>query len=218
MALPGSRVLEQVDGAAQYPKLRKRYKPPVIRAVCKEAWEVTDENGLFLYGPELTASGGTWFNPKQDVFVIRDPEADCPLGPLEQAHPEIIAIDRRYFREEQNFSNVLGCALEASGCRKVIILFRTAQNLTYKKNTAPKLFSLQPEDVIWSIYADDKPSDLQVNFDLTWKEFKDEIEGQWSHEVSQTRWMGYVVERIGLPVIEGMELIMCKEDQASFGF
>lgn len=152
------------------------------------------------------------------MFVIRDPEADYPLGPLEHSRPEIIAIDRRYFREERHFSHALGCALEVRSCRKVIILFRTAQNLTYKKRIAPKLFSLQPEDVIWSIYADDKPLDLQVNFDLTWKDFKDEIEGQWSYEISQTHWMGHIVESNGLLVIEGMELIMCKEDQTSHGF
>ncbi|KAJ0313374.1 hypothetical protein COL516b_000310 [Colletotrichum fioriniae] len=218
MALPGSRVLEQVDGEAVYPELRKGYRPPVIRAVCKEAWEVTEENGLFVYGPELTASGGTWLNPKQDVFVIRDPGAICPLGPLQDCRLEIIAVDRRYFEQDGSFERVLDCALEAYGCRKVNVLLRTAPNLRHKKGVAPKLFSLQPEDVIWSVYADDKPHELYVEDEITWEDFKDVIQDSWNDMIRKSGRSDIIMEYGGVPIIEGMELIMCKEEETPYGF
>ncbi|KAI3538382.1 hypothetical protein CSPX01_09519 [Colletotrichum filicis] len=218
MALPGRRVLEQADGVATYPELCKKFRPPVIRAVCKEAWEVTEQNGLFVYGPELTASGGTWFNPKQDVIIIRDPGKDYPLGPLEDCHPESIAVDCRYFEQDENFERVLDCALQLRSCRRLIILLRTAPNLTYKKGAAPKLFSLQAEDVIWSFYADEAPKGPFGEDDISWKEFKDAIQADWDNEMRDSGRMDRIMKYGGMPVIEGMELIMCKEDETSHGF
>ncbi|KXH44777.1 hypothetical protein CNYM01_02242 [Colletotrichum nymphaeae SA-01] len=220
MALPGRRVLEQADGVVAYPELCKKFRPPVIRAVCKEAWEVTEQNGLFVYGPELTASGGTWFNPKQDVIIIRNPGEDYPLGPLEDCRPEIIAVDRRYFEQDLNFERVLDVALQLKSCRRLIILLRTTPNLPYKKGAAPKLFSLQAEDVIWSFYADadEKPNDLFGEDDVSWKKFKDTIQANWDDQMRDSGRMDDIMKYGGLPVIEGMELIMCKEDEISRGF
>ncbi|KXH50792.1 hypothetical protein CSIM01_01641 [Colletotrichum simmondsii] len=220
MALPDRRVLEMVEGEDPYfgGELRKRFRPPVIRAVCKEAWEVTDENGLFVFGPESTEAGGTWFNPKRDVLLLEKPGKDYPLGPFEDCRPEIIAIDRRYFEDDEDFRRALVCALEAKSCRKIIVLFRTTSNMSYEKMTAPRLFSLRPDEVIWSVWTHDKPHDLNMDFDITWMEFKDAMKSHWDHVAHELGWTKTAVKERGLPEIEGMELIMCKEDQKSHGF
>ncbi|KAK1636439.1 hypothetical protein BDP81DRAFT_449477 [Colletotrichum phormii] len=180
MALPGRRVIEKIEG-----ELPRRFRSPVIRAVCKEAWEVTNENGSFVFGLELNPAGGTWFNPKKDVLILDNP-AGYPLGSFEDCRPDIIAIDLRYFEKPTDFIRVLTCALDAH-CREVIVLFRSTPNLKYKKGTAPKLFSLDPNEAIWSAYAPDRPDDLDLDFDITWKEFKSTMQYHWDDEIRQSK-------------------------------
>ncbi|KAK1690998.1 hypothetical protein BDP55DRAFT_627675 [Colletotrichum godetiae] len=162
MVLPDRRVLEAPE--AGYHEIYKRFRAPVIRAVCKEAWEVTEENGLFAMGSESTGVGGTWFKPQKDVVIL---EENFSLGPLAECCPEIIAIDRTFIEDFKDLKRILRGVVEFLFCRKVIILFRTADNSKYKDGAAPKLFNLQPHELIWSPYTDDRPVIPDRHFDYT---------------------------------------------------
>ncbi|KAL2883071.1 hypothetical protein SGCOL_001258 [Colletotrichum sp. CLE4] len=211
MALPDRRVLEAPE--AGYHEIYKRFRPPVIRAVCKEAWEVIEENGFFAMGSESTGVGGTWFNPQKDVVIL---EENFSLGPLAECCPEIIAIDRTFIEDFKDLKRILRGVVEFLFCRKVIILFRTADNLRYKDGAAPKLFNLQPHELIWSPYADDRPAMPARHFDYTWEASKKTTKSCWENEFQKNEIVRFMLEDRDMPVIEGMELIMYKEDQISF--
>jgi 2EXR family protein len=76
MALPDRRVFEplikRATGVIDFDVLHllHTYPPPVIRGVCKEAWEVTEANGRFCFGLRGSGYFGYWFNPSRDLLFI----------------------------------------------------------------------------------------------------------------------------------------------------
>ncbi|KXH57752.1 hypothetical protein CSAL01_05903 [Colletotrichum salicis] len=196
MALPYRRVLEAP--VAGYHDIYKRFRPPVIRAVCKEAWEVTEENGLFAMGSESTGVGGTWFNPQKDVVIL---EENFSLGSLAECYPEIIAIDRMFIEDFKDLKRILLGVVDFLFCRKVIILFRTADNFKYKDGAAPKLFNLQPHELIWSPYTDDRPSMPDKHFDYTWEALKKTMKSCWEDEFQKNEMVRFMLEGRDMPVI-----------------
>ncbi|EXF75515.1 hypothetical protein CFIO01_04975 [Colletotrichum fioriniae PJ7] len=203
MALPDSRVFEPYD-IDKAPMLRKRFRPPAILAVCKESREVANEHGSFAFGWGNTIGGSAWFNPKKDVVIIENPEVyEFLETPLSQCQAEILAFHWNYLQGQEEFRSFWNFAENIRSCRRVIILYRSPSNYVYRDGKSPKLFTLQPSDVVWERCMTDAPSYLLYEGDNTWEDVKGVMEGLWHDEKGEDE---------TFPPLEGMELIMCKED------
>ncbi|KAH6691557.1 hypothetical protein F5X68DRAFT_188634 [Plectosphaerella plurivora] len=99
LALPDRRVFEPRlremtdpwEHIAVY--LQQGYPPPVIRGVCKEAWQVTETHGCFCFGLTGHAHFGFWFNPSKDlVFMSRSSEEEetCDLEDYENDYIAVV--------------------------------------------------------------------------------------------------------------------------------
>ncbi|KAK7458991.1 hypothetical protein Landi51_00584 [Colletotrichum acutatum] len=202
-----SRVFEPYD-IGEVLMLRKPFRPPAILAVCKESREVANEHGSFAFGWGNTIGGSTWFNPKKDVVIIDDPEIYGELEPtFDQCQAEILAFNWDYFRSDEELEHFWHCVRDVESCRRVMILYRSPSNYAYRKGKSPKLFALQPSDAIWGSGMMNGPFYLPFQEEITWQEVKDKMEYLWrvNHDEDED-------EDETFPSLEGMELIMCKED------
>ncbi|KAK1464291.1 hypothetical protein CMEL01_13052 [Colletotrichum melonis] len=211
MTLPDSRVFEPYD-IEHRPRLRKRFEPPAILAVCKESRKVANEHGTFIFGWEKSIGESVWFNPKKDVVIMEDAQIFVGLWPaLLKSQVEILAFHWTYFRSHEQVEDLWDCIRDVPSCRRVIILYRSPSNYIYSDEKVPKLFSLKPSDIVlgsameWMSFDDFE----RVEEGITWEEFKREMEDLWRRR--------HVGKDEAFPPLEGMELIMCKEDRTFHG-
>lgn len=84
MALPGQRIFEiyieddeEMIGSRRL-RVLNPHPPPAIRGVCKESWQITDENGKIRLGPNIrSGTGGYWFNPEVDMVYTLQTRHTC---------------------------------------------------------------------------------------------------------------------------------------------
>lgn len=76
-SLPGSRIFEPLIDDKYYGSaegcmgLHHKFPPPASRGICKEAWNITEQHGMFCMGSHRWAPmDGCWFNPRRDVVYL----------------------------------------------------------------------------------------------------------------------------------------------------
>ncbi|KAF4928585.1 hypothetical protein CGCVW01_v001934 [Colletotrichum viniferum] len=121
MTLPDPRVFVPYENDQDQIALRQAYKPPAVRAACKEAWLVTEEKGRFAFGYKHTRTHGFWFNPSRDiVFVRHDEMSDDVEEAIKSACTQNIATEWCEFASEDSCFSMMVWARELPDCLKLI--------------------------------------------------------------------------------------------------
>lgn len=205
MALPDTRIFEpfvQRDGNVA---LHKTHKPPAIRSVCKEAWQVTETSGFFAFGRKYTEAYSVWFNPKRDIVVVEAlsqiPNNRQLIGlPLRDV--EFIALGCNAFTTLQDCEDVISWVVDfVPCCSEIIILTLPQHKEPCTTRSRPKLFNLRDEDTIWSV-QDGVPEEMfEFDENVTWADLKEQLE---------MIFQSYIVDariQFDVPEIKGMELL-----------
>ncbi|KAF5516463.1 hypothetical protein CGCS363_v000434 [Colletotrichum siamense] len=125
MALPDTRVFmpHEIDRDHVTLAFTLDHKPPAIRAACKEAWLVTEENGRFAFGYGHTRAHGFWFNPSRDiVFVRRGEISEIVESAIKAAGTQNVAIEWYFFTSELSCISEMERTRERLKCRKVVVI------------------------------------------------------------------------------------------------
>ncbi|KAF6828657.1 hypothetical protein CMUS01_08502 [Colletotrichum musicola] len=209
MALPGSRIFVPYVDYHNQTCLVQYYKPPSIRGVCKESWNVTKQNGGFEFGDDRTYTYGVWINYSKDIVVW----LNQLLTGWHLPKVQNIAIEWRHFSEESECIKTLKWAIGImSDCKKVMVLSRPqiCRDPEDFRGHIAQLFSLDDNDIIWSTYVTIPDFWLSVSHgrSVTWKDMKEELDLLYRKK-STLQELNVCEEN--LPVLEAKELLLSKK-------
>lgn len=194
MALPESRAFVLYIGYPDKICLNQYYKPPSIRGVCKESWDVTEKNGGFEFANVQTETYGIWFNYSKDVVVWLEYDLYDQFMILKNI--QNIAIEWHHFCDEDDCINTLQWVLETMPqCQSVILMTRPqlCNGPEDLDGCTAQLFSMNGTDVIPASSLGD-----------TWAHVKKRLQALY-HKRSTIRKLGTGAAE--LPIVEAKELI-----------
>ncbi|KAH0435304.1 hypothetical protein CcaCcLH18_04913 [Colletotrichum camelliae] len=149
MALPDARVFVPYQNNQDQIALRQAYRPPAVRAACKEAWLVTEGNGRFAFGYKHTRTHGFWFNPSRDiVFVRQDEMSDNVEEAIRSARAQNIATEWCEFEPEDSCFDIMVWARESPDCLKLIVTTIPQLRVSIANIDHAQLFKLPDRDYV----------------------------------------------------------------------
>lgn len=184
------------------------FKPPTIRGVCKESWDVTEKHGGFEFATPNTKTCGIWFNYRKDVVLWLEMNLH---GDLFFPNVQNIAIAWDNFSDEDECISTMQWALsEMHRCRKIIVMTRPQRRRDpedYEHSTL-QLFSIDDTEVISDVDGslDFLPS-LSDDEEITWADVKEGLETLY-HKRKTLQQLGIDAE--DLPILEFKELLISR--------
>ncbi|CAI0646275.1 unnamed protein product [Colletotrichum noveboracense] len=216
MTLPDARVFVPYENDQDQIALRQAYKPPAVRAACKEAWLVTEEKGRFAFGYKHTRIHRFWFNPSKDIVFVRyDEVSDDVEEAIKSARTQNIALQWYEFFSQRTCVSRMEWARDYLKCRKLIVTIRPQVMRSVEDIYCARLFKLLDRDYVFMSqnWKDDEDNDDDENDNededdddggqqwATWAKLKKRLEKIQSNRLERQD------RRL---VFEGMELLFNK--------
>lgn len=162
MTLPDPRVFVPYENDQDQIALRQAYKPPAVRAACKEAWLVTEEKGRFAFGYKHTRTHGFWFNPSRDIVFVRHDEMSGDVEEaIKSARTQNIATEWCEFASEDSCFSMMVWARELPDCLKLIVTTLPQLRVPIETIHHAQLFKLLDRDYVILDNLDDSYDDVE---------------------------------------------------------
>ncbi|KAF4825753.1 hypothetical protein CGCSCA5_v000292 [Colletotrichum siamense] len=162
MTLPDPRVFVPYENDQDQIALRQAYKPPAVRAACKEAWLVTEEKGRFAFGYKHTRTHGFWFNPSRDIVFVRHDEMSGDVEEaIKSARTQNIATEWCEFASEDSCFSMMVWARELPDCLKLIVTTLPQLRVPIETIHHAQLFRLLDRDYVILDDLDDSYDDVE---------------------------------------------------------